>query len=664
MTDPNRAEEALRKSEERFRRYFELGLIGMAITSPTKGILDVNDEICKILGYERSELCQTTWAALTHPDDLEADVQTFNRVLAGEIEGYSMDKRCIRKNGEVIFTTISVKCVRNDDGSVEYFVALLQDITSRKEAEEALARARAESETRVMERTRQLAAVNEELNKEIVERKQTEGLLREANERVEMVLDSMTDNFFAFDSEWRLTRFNKHGEEQLRTLGKNPASLIGRVLWDEFPDPPVEEAFRRAMRERTVVTHEHYYPPLREWVENRIYPSPDGGLAIFQRYVTERKRGEENLRRSEAYLAEAQKLTHTGSSSWNVSTGEVFWSDETYRIYGFDPGSVEPTYALFFGIVHPDDRVTLEKAFENIVREECKYEMDFRIVRPDGMIRHVHSAGRPLFDESGKLTEIVGTVMDVTERKHAADALWKAQAELARMSRVSTLGAMISSIAHEISQPLAAIATDGSASLKWLDIPDMNEARRAVGRVVDNAFRAGEVINKIRSMAERTSPEEESLSINEIVREVIGLAANELTNAGVVVRTDLQPDLPLVQGDRIQLQQVLLNLILNSNDAMSAPDWPVRELLIRSQEMKPGEVVVSVQDSGPGLGAMDPGRIFDPFFSTKEGGLGLGLWISQSIIQAHGGRIWATQNTDNGTTLQFTLPIPGESRSK
>ncbi len=300
------AEEALRKSEERFRRYFELGLIGMAITSPEKGILEVNNEICRILGYERSEMLQMTWAALTHPDDLAADVVNFNGVMAGEIDGYAMDKKWVRKDGQVIDATISVKCVRNDDGSIGYFLALLQDITARKRAEAELEAARVELEQRVAERTKELTAVNKDLRNEIWERKRAIDMLRESNDRVEMILDSITDRFFAFDSEWRYTRFNEQSEEQLRTFGKNPASLIGKVLWDEFPDPPTGEIFRRAMRERTAVTHEHYYAPMGEWVENRIYPCSDGGLAIFQRYVTERKRAEEKLRRSEAYLAEVR----------------------------------------------------------------------------------------------------------------------------------------------------------------------------------------------------------------------------------------------------------------------------------------------------------------------------------------------------------------------
>jgi len=217
---------------------------------------------------------------------------------------------------------------------------------------------------------------------------------------------------------------------------------------------------------------------------------------------------------------------------------------------------------------------------------------------------------------------------------------------------------MITSIGHEISQPLAAIAADGGASLKWLEraVPDLNEVRLGVERIVDNAMRAGEVIHRIRSMGRKTVPLEESLSINEIAQEVIGWTVRELTDNAVTVYSELQPGLPPVRGDRIQLQQVMLNLILNSKDAMSAAEWSVRELVIRSQERKPGEVVVSVQDSGHGLSATDGERIFEPYFSTKTRGLGLGLWISRIIVESHGGRIWATQNTGRGATLQFTLP--------
>jgi PAS domain S-box-containing protein len=657
-----------------------------------------------------------------------------------------------------------------------------------KQATTQIIKLNEELEKRVAERTGQLTILNGQLRSEITERKQAEELMGKAREKVRMILDSITDRFFAFDNEWRITDFNKHGEEQLRALGKNPGRLIGKVLWDVFPNPPVEEVFRRAMSERAAITHEHYYPPLQQWVENRIYPSPDGGLAVFQRYITERKRaaaalreseeryrlfvegvrdyaifmldpqgrvtswnkgaerikgyraeeiiGEhfsrfysagdiergkselalkaaaeqghyedegwrvrkdgtsffahvcitalmdeagrlrgfskvsrditehkrahEELRRSEAYLAEAERLSHTGSWAWNVSTGDLFWSQEHFRICGVDPGNFKPTIETARELIHPEDRASASQNFDRAISERNDFERDLRFVRPDGTIRYVHSIGHPVFDGSGALTEYVGTIIDNTERRLAEEALHKTQTELAHANRVLTLGEMATSIAHEMNQPLAAIVTNGDACLRWLrrEAPDLDEARHAVEHVIENAMRASEVIKRIRSLVKKTDPQKQPLNLNDILREVIAITAGELTKNHVVSQMELQPDIPPVLGDRVQLQQVLLNLILNSNEAMSAVDWPVRELVITSQESKPGEVMVAVRDSGRGLGPDDSELIFDSFYSTRAGGLGLGLSISRAIIESHGGRLWATRNKDKdkGATFHFVLP--------
>jgi PAS domain S-box-containing protein len=407
------------------------------------------------------------------------------------------------------------------------------------------------------------------------------------------------------------------------------------------------------------ITDELYYPPLGEWVENHMYPTIDGGLVIFQRYVTERKRAEEKLRRSEAYLADGQKMSHTGSWAWNVSTRELFWSLEHYRICGVDPESFKLTIEAALQLIHPDDRPGTDQNFDIAIHEKRDFERDLRVLRPDGTIRYVHSLGRPVFSESGDLIEYVGTIMDVTERKKTQEALYAAQTELAHLNRVSTMGELTSSIAHELSQPLAAIATNGGACLRWLDreIPELDEARRSVEEMVANAMRAGDVVEHIRTLVRKTDAQRELLNVNGIIREVLALSAYELTKNHVEVRMDFQSDLPPVMGDRIQLQQVLLNLIGNSTQAMTALDWPVRELTISSQQSEPGKVKVAVQDTGTGLGPNDPERLFDPFFSSKEGGMGLGLTISRRIVEAHGGRLWARANEGSGATFQFSLSI-------
>jgi PAS domain S-box-containing protein len=236
---------------------------------------------------------------------------------------------------------------------------------------------------------------------------------RTAADRLDSVLDSITDQFFALDRRWRYTRFNKRAEALLRALGLDPANLLGRVVWDVFADVPAEAALRRAMTERVAATHEHYYPPLREWLEDRIFPRDDGGLDVFQRYLTDRKR----LLRVEDQLAREEALTHAGSGAWNVVTGQVAWSRETYRIYGFDPATTTPSAALFFGIVHPDDRDRLAAQYETVVRERSDHDHEFRIVTPDGVTRYIRSVGHCVLDEAGTLIEVVGTVIDVSERR-------------------------------------------------------------------------------------------------------------------------------------------------------------------------------------------------------------------------------------------------------
>ena len=392
-------------------------------------------------------------------------------------------------------------------------------------------------------------------------------------------------------------------------------------------------------------------------------PDSDRRLAIaaIGRDITERKRVEERLRRSEANLVEGQRISHTGSWALNVSTGEIYWSLEHYRICGLEPENFKLTVETARQVIHPDDRPFANQTFDLATQERTDSERDFRIVRPDGTIRYIHSLAHPVFNESGDLTEYVGTIIDITERKLAEEVLRVAQAELAHVTRVTTLGEMTASIAHEVNQPLAAIVTNGQACLRLLarDTPDLEGIHEAVEAMISDGLRASEVIKRIRSLLKKTAPEKTPLNINEIIQEVLALAKRELIKNQILLRTELADDLPPVGGDRVQLQQVLLNLLLNANDAMRAEGWQPRELLIRSQASKPNQVEVAVRDSGRGLDPQDYEQIFDAFFTTKsrDGGLGLGLSISRTIIEAHGGRLWARANEGLGTTFQFTLPM-------
>jgi PAS domain S-box-containing protein len=393
--------------------------------------------------------------------------------------------------------------------------------------------------------------------------------------------------------------------------------------------------------------------------------------AVFAADITHRKQAEEALRRSEAYLAQAQQISQTGSWYWNVQTGEVRWSAEHYRIFGYDPATTKPSLAIFTERMHPEDRPDMELTVATSVAEKAQFQREYRIVLPDGSVKHLLSMGRPGMTGSGDL-EYVGTVMDITRRKRAeADArdgeqrFRDAQTELAHANRLATMGQLTASIAHEVNQPIAATVTNAHAALRWLarQPPDLDEVRQALDRILRDGNRAGEVTGRIRSLVKKAPVRKDIVAINESIREVIELTLSEAVKNGVAVQMELTDDLPFIQGDRVQLQQVVLNLIVNAIEAMTGVSEGIRELVVTTGKAEPGGVLVAIRDSGPELAASTLEQLFDAFYTTKPGGLGMGLSISRSIIEAHGGRLWAETNEPQGAVFQFTVPGPAGSAS-
>lgn len=309
--------------------------------------------------------------------DSEAEVADVLRVLS-ETGHYGFASGDLTRDRRPIWVEGHAAALRDRAGGITGYVAAIRDVTARRHADAAL------------------------LN---------------ANDRIETILDSVTGNFFALGPDWRFTYLNKHAAAQMRALGKDPHALIGKTLWDEFPEVPNEAAVRSVMLDRIPIVDELYYPPLGEWVENHMFPSRDGGLVSFQVYVTERHRAEEELRRSEALLAEGQRITHTGSWVWNVTTGDLAWSAEHFRICGVDPATFTLTLETARQLIHPDDRAAVMEAYDRAVQERSNFDRELRIVRPDGTIRHVRSLAHPVFSKAGELTELVGTMLDITERK-------------------------------------------------------------------------------------------------------------------------------------------------------------------------------------------------------------------------------------------------------
>ncbi len=375
--------------------------------------------------------------------------------------------------------------------------------------------------------------------------------------------------------------------------------------------------------------------------------------------ISRRKRFEEELRRSEAYLAEAQRLSHTGSWAFNVATRQMIHSsEEHHRMFGFEPEKGMPVWEDWIRRIHPEDRERAIQTMRQKLRERRDYELHFRIVLPDGTIKYIRALGHPVLNPSGDLGEFVGTSIDMTERKRLEEVRLDAQNKLGHANRVTTMGHLTASIAHEVNQPIAASVTNAQAALRWLDSqpPDLNEVRQALARIVKDGNRAGDVVGRIRDLIKKRPPRQDRLEINATIREVIDLTHGEAVKSGVSVQTELTDGLPLIQGDRVQLQQVMLNLIINAVEAMSGVEKGSRELLISSAKAEFGGVLVAVRDSGPGLPPATLEHLFDAFYTTKSGGMGIGLSICRSIIEAHGGRVWATSNAPRGAVFQLNLP--------
>ena len=384
---------------------------------------------------------------------------------------------------------------------------------------------------------------------------------------------------------------------------------------------------------------------------------------VLQAASRERERAEESLRRSESYLAEAQRLTHTGSWVWQV-TGRtaLHLSEEWYRLYGFDPEKGPPGWEERLHRIHPEDRANWQGAIDQAIAETSDYEVEFRILLPDGTVKYLHTVGHPVLNSSGDLVEFVGSSTDITERRRAEESLRQAQADLAHINRMTTMGELTASLAHEVNQPIAAANTNANTCLRWLagDSPNIEEARAAAMRIVKDAKRAGEIIFRVRQLFQRGTSQRQLVDVNEIIREMIVLLHGETTRYNIVIGTDLVADLPRVMADRVQLQQVLMNLMINGIEAMKDANG-TRELAIRSQRMQNEEVVVSVSDSGVGLPPQQTEQIFNAFFTTKPHGTGMGLRISRSIIESHDGRLWAADNSPRGASFYFTLPTKAEA---
>jgi PAS domain S-box-containing protein len=635
ITERKRAEDELRESEERFRSFVDHATDGFFLFDEQQAILDVNQQACESLGYSREEMIGM------HPHDFDACLDEASiarigeRVTTGDTVTFGTLHR--RKDGTVF--PVEVRAREFQQGGHRFRLSLARDITERKRAEEVLR----ESEAK-LQKAQQIAHF---------------GWWERDFTTKHVSLSDEVCRIFGLQPvelpEWHARWLELiHPEDRPKAADAAAAALLpGGPRYDVEYRVVRPDGTERIVHSQGDVTWDESGRPVRQF-----------GVLQDITELRQAEKGlrtsEEALRRSEAYLAEAQRLSHTGTFAFNA-TAPVYWSDESYRIWGLDPRQGLPSRETVLQHIHPDDRQRVTAEIDDALDQQRGFTLDFRIILPDRTVKYIESTGHPLFSMGGELVEMVATHVDVTERKRAQaehERLRQLESELAHVNRMSMMGELAASLAHEILHPIATARNNARAGMRFLDRspPDLSEVKEALACVVRDADRAKDIVGRIRDHIKKAPPHRELFDLNEAVHEVIDMARSAIDKNRVAVRTRLMDGLIPVQGDRVQLQQVVMNLILNAVEAMSSVEDGARELSISTKQAPTSDILVTVQDSGPGIDPEHLEQVFAPFYTTKATGMGMGLSICGSIIAAHGGRLWAEPNRPRGAIFQFTVP--------
>ena len=464
-------------------------------------------------------------------------------------------------------------------------------------------------------------------------------------------------------------------EELLRFLGKTLAEIRECTL--SGLTHPDDLSRIRDLFERAAASSDTYEAELRlrgsegqyQWFRASEIPlsAKRGGTKLWFVLLTNidaRKRVEldpsERERQSQrvaALIAEGERLSHTGSFYWNTESNEILFSDEGYRIHEIEQGATV-TLDLLASRIHPEDRSLLEQKIEAGRKDRGDLNYSIRLQLPSKGVRWIHTTAHRYQNKVGRI-EYVGAFQDITDRRNVEEALNKLRSEMAHVARISTLGALTASIAHEINQPLSGVTTNANTGLRLLnaDPPNVAGALETVRRTLRDANRASDIVARLRAMFSNKESEYESIDLNEAVREIMSLSAAELRDNRVIVRMELDPALPAIRGDRVQLQQVTLNLILNASDALKDVATRPRELTLKTALQDDMALRLTVADSGKGIGLEQIDKLFEPFYTTKSKGMGIGLFVSRTIIEKHGGRLWAERNEPEGASFSFSIPL-------
>ncbi|WP_260686721.1 PAS domain-containing sensor histidine kinase [Rhizobium leguminosarum] len=582
-----------------------------------------NEHFLSFLGMTAEAAYGWGWTASLHPDDLENLTSVWATLISSKLPGET-EARLMRADGQYRWFLFRANPVYAKDGSVTRWYGTNTDIDDRKRAEEALRRSAA------------FLAQGQTLT-----------------ETGSVWWKPATQEIFWSDEAYRVAGYPKNQQPTVELM-------LSRCHPDDLTD--VGEMVARAAEEGANLELEHrLLMPDGDVKYVRIVLQnigPDRSAPEFIGAVTDitrRKKAEERLRRSEMLLAEGQRISLTGTFSWKVDSDEITFSGELRRIFGLSDNTVVD-FDRITERVYREDLPLLAEKMSNVRAGSDNPDYEIRLKVGD-QLKHVRVVGRIIKHLDGT-TECLGAVQDVTAQRVAEEARDKLRSELAQIARVMSLNTMAAAIAHEVNQPLAGIVTNASTSLHMLSAnpPNIEGAIETARRTIRDGNRAADVITRLRVLFKRGTSAMEPVDINEATLEVVSLLTPDMQRHKISLHTELFETLPLFKGDRVQLQQVVMNFLRNSIDAIGEPSQLPRDVVVRTEFASDMTIQLSVEDTGCGIAGVDPDRLFDAFHTTKASGMGIGLSISRSIVEAHGGRIWAKANSIVGATFGFSIP--------
>jgi PAS domain S-box-containing protein len=665
LTDRKKAEEEIAERERQLKSILDNTPAIIFMKDLQGRYLLVNKKNEEVIGLKNEEIVGKTTHELFPKEIADKFIENDQRVI-NELRAIEVEE-LVPLNGD-LRTMFSVQFpLRNEDGILYGICGISTDITERKIAEKKLQEYKDQLENIIQDRTKELTKANEKLNEITRE-------LQISEERTKFALDATADGFWDWNLETNKVFFS---DTWMESLGYEPGELESSLdSWKKLVHPAdmpkVMEALTPHLEGKTPFyqCENRLLTKSGDWRWNldrgRVVKRNANGVPLrmvgSDTDISEQKLAEEALGGSQMELAQAQEIAHIGSWSLDIEKNHLLWSDEVYKMFGLKPQEFAASYEAFLERVHPDDREFVDKANKESIYEKKEYNIEYRIALPDESVKVVHEQSKTFYDDDGKPSKVFGTVHDITDRKKAEEILKKTQDQILHMEKLSALGKLTGSIAHEFNNPIYGTKIILEQLREEADLTDRQ--MQGLHLAIKECYRMSDLISKLRDFYQPTSKIPERVDIHNLLFDVLLLMKNKLREKKISVENELDEDLPEVVAVGDQIKQVLLNVIQNAED--SYPEASIQNKLKIKTEANGANITICIQDNGVGISKENIKNIFDPFFTTKPAvkGTGLGLSISHGIIKDHGGNIEAKSKLGHGSTFIIKLPIEANINEK